>query len=204
MKARRSASPHPDAHACPCRKPNPAGARGRIAQCFCLMREAYSLAWSVLVLLFRSRVGGIRHHERHGRQNRSGANCKGAAAEGRQHPFSAFPRNLHWRGRAAAGSACRRRDCAGWRPWRRAPRVMNASSLRSVSDREGRPSLAIRGSGHETVRELSRRSCAPLARRREHAVYLVAADPGGRVRLHIGFNQQTTACFSKSGGRLWD
>src|SRR5262249_34582441 len=50
---------------CPCRKPNPAGARGRIAQCFCLMREAYSLAWSVLVLLFRSRVGGIRHHERH-------------------------------------------------------------------------------------------------------------------------------------------
>ena len=35
---------------------NPAGARGRIAQCFCLVREAYSLAWSVLVLLFRSRV----------------------------------------------------------------------------------------------------------------------------------------------------
>ena len=37
---------------CPCRKPNPAGARGRIAQCFCLMREAYSLVWLVLVLLF--------------------------------------------------------------------------------------------------------------------------------------------------------
>ena len=29
---------------------------GRIAQCLCLMREAYSLVWSVLVLLFRSRV----------------------------------------------------------------------------------------------------------------------------------------------------
>jgi hypothetical protein len=41
---------------CPCRKPNPAGARGRIAQCFCVMREAYSLVWSVLVFLFRSRV----------------------------------------------------------------------------------------------------------------------------------------------------
>src|SRR4029077_10283624 len=41
---------------CACRKPNPAGTSGRIAQCFCLMREAYSLVWSVLVLLFRSRV----------------------------------------------------------------------------------------------------------------------------------------------------
>jgi hypothetical protein len=30
--------------------------RGRIAQCFYFMREAYSLVWSVLVLLFRSRV----------------------------------------------------------------------------------------------------------------------------------------------------
>src|SRR5215813_11879857 len=37
-------------------QPNPAGARGRIARCFCLMREAYSLVWSVLVSLFRSRV----------------------------------------------------------------------------------------------------------------------------------------------------
>src|SRR5215510_10114283 len=37
-------------------QPNPAGSGGRIAQCFCLMREAYSLVWSVLVLLFRSRV----------------------------------------------------------------------------------------------------------------------------------------------------
>src|SRR5215831_6537830 len=48
---------------------------GRIAQCFCLMREAYSLVWSVLVLLFRSRVSLeaeiliLRHqlniHQRH-------------------------------------------------------------------------------------------------------------------------------------------
>jgi hypothetical protein len=42
--------------ACPCRKPNPGATRGRIAQCFCLMREAYSVVWSVLVLSFRSRV----------------------------------------------------------------------------------------------------------------------------------------------------
>jgi hypothetical protein len=41
---------------CPCRKPNPAGARGRIAQCVCLMREAYSMVWSVLVSSFRLRV----------------------------------------------------------------------------------------------------------------------------------------------------
>lgn len=37
-------------------EPNPAGTWGRITQCFCLMREAYSMVWSVLVSLFRSRV----------------------------------------------------------------------------------------------------------------------------------------------------
>src|SRR5258708_37108670 len=42
--------------ACPCRKPNSAGKRSRIAQCFYLMREACSLIWSALVLLFRSRA----------------------------------------------------------------------------------------------------------------------------------------------------
>src|SRR5215469_13660641 len=56
-QSRRPKRPRVSApHTCPRRKPNPAGARGRIAQCFCLMREAYSLVWSVLVLLFRSRV----------------------------------------------------------------------------------------------------------------------------------------------------
>jgi hypothetical protein len=35
---------------------NPAGKCGRIAQCFGLMREACSLVWSVLVLLFQSRA----------------------------------------------------------------------------------------------------------------------------------------------------
>ncbi len=41
---------------CPCRKPNPAGKCGRIAQCFRLMIEACSLVWSMLVLSFRSRA----------------------------------------------------------------------------------------------------------------------------------------------------
>src|SRR5258708_22803071 len=42
--------------ACPCRKPNSAGKRSRIAQCFYLMREACGLIWSALILLFRSRA----------------------------------------------------------------------------------------------------------------------------------------------------
>ena len=40
----------------PVGKPNPAGMQRRIGQSFCNMREACSLVWSVLVLLFRSRV----------------------------------------------------------------------------------------------------------------------------------------------------
>ena len=45
-----------DLGGCPCRKPNPAGNWGRIAQCFGLMREACSLVWLALVGLFRSRA----------------------------------------------------------------------------------------------------------------------------------------------------
>src|SRR5258708_28465134 len=57
--------------ACPCRKPNSAGKRSRIAQCFYLMREACSLIWSALVLLFRSRsslaaeILVLRHQIKH-------------------------------------------------------------------------------------------------------------------------------------------
>src|ERR1700686_5154243 len=41
---------------CPCRKPNPADNRGGITQSFCPMREAFSLIWTALIGLFRSRA----------------------------------------------------------------------------------------------------------------------------------------------------
>jgi hypothetical protein len=56
---------------CPCRKPNSAGKRSRIAQCFCLISEACSLIWSALVLLFWSRTSlaaeilVLRHQDQH-------------------------------------------------------------------------------------------------------------------------------------------